>query len=69
MYDVTFFTPQRMSELWEMVGGLLKFASPSVLIFVALTCVGMFLMIVINAVKKAANHDKENEDFDIKYFD
>lgn len=68
MYDITFFTKERMDEFWEMVTALLKFASPSVLIYVAIVSVGILLTTVVVAFKKATRDD-DNEDFDIKYYD
>lgn len=69
MYDHTFFTSQRLAEFWEMVEGLLKLASPSVLIFVAISAVGMLLLLVIRAFKKGANSQDDDKDYDIKYYD
>lgn len=69
MYDITFFTPERLREFWEMVAGLLKFASPSVLIAVAIIGVGMLLTIVITTFKKGTKANDEDGDFDIHYYD
>lgn len=68
-YEHEFFTSANLNELWRMVIGLLKFASPSILILVAIMCVGFLLTIAIVAFKKASNNDDENEDYDIKYYD
>lgn len=69
MYEHDFFTKARLKEFWDMVGGLLKFAAPSVLIFVAITAVGMLLIIAIKAFKKGADSEERDKDFDIKYYD
>lgn len=69
-YEHTFFTSARLKEFWQMVEGLLKFAAPSVLIFVAISAVGLLLVLVIKSFKKGANsEDDENKDYDIKYYD
>lgn len=67
MYDVKFFTSARMNEFWDMVSGLLKFSSPSVLIFVGIMAVGMVLTIVIRAIK--TNENDDDKDYDIHYYD
>lgn len=70
MYEHTFFTTARLKEFWDIVAGLLKFASPSVLIFVAITAVGMILIAAIRAFKKGADsEDEDDKDYDIKYYD
>lgn len=68
-YNIEFFTPARLREFWSMIEGLLKFASPSVLIFVAIMAVGMVLTIAIKAFKKGAETNDQDKDFDIKYYD
>lgn len=67
MYEIEFFNNERMAEFWEMATGLIKFAAPGVLIFVAIMCVGLLLNIVIDAVKQGSK-DKDDDDFDIKYY-
>lgn len=69
MYDVTFWDSARLKEFWGIVESLLKFASPSVLIAVAIIAVGMVMTLVIYAFKKGANQDNRDDDFDIKYYD
>lgn len=68
-YEITFFTDARLSEFWDIVAGLLKFASPSVLIFVAITAVGMLLTLAIKAFQKGADSEDDDKDYDIKYYD
>lgn len=69
-YEHTFFTPARLKEFWQMVEALLKFASPAVLIFVALSAVGLLLVLVIKSFKKGADsEDEDDKDYDIKYYD
>lgn len=69
MYDVTFFTPERYSELWAMLEGLLKLASPSVLIVVAIFMVGMVLLWIIRIFKTGSDKEDSDDDFDIHYYD
>lgn len=68
MYDHTFFTPARLREFWDMVAGLVKLASPMVLISVAMTCVGLILVLAIRAFRKGSESD-DDRDYDIKYYD
>lgn len=70
MYEHTFFTRARLNEFWDMVTGLVKLASPGVLISVAITCVGMILVLAITAFKKGADAEEDKDrDYDIKYYD
>lgn len=69
MYDVEFWNTSRMHEFWDMVSGLLTFASPSVLIAISVLAAGMFLMIVIKAMKQSADDDRDDEEYEIKYYD
>ena len=68
-YEHSFFDKARLAEFWDIVAGLLKLASPSVLIFVAIACVGMILTAAIVAFRKGADDDDHDEDYDIKYYD
>lgn len=68
MYDIEFWNSVRLTEFWDMVGGLLKFVSPGVLITVAIIGVGMLLTIVINAFKQGAEDD-DDKDYEIKHYD
>lgn len=62
-----FFTNARLTELWQMVEALLKLASPSLLIFVAIALVGMLIMIVIKTFKKSDDDDNDDE-YEIKHY-
>ena len=69
MPQITFFTDARMTELWGYVKMLLTFASPSVLMAVAIIAVGMVLTIVISAWKNAASKKEEqDDDYEIKHY-
>ena len=50
---MTFFTADRMDEMWGFVFDLLKMASPAVLIAVAIISVGILLTIIVNTFKKS----------------
>lgn len=69
MYEHNFFTARRLGEFWDMVFGLVKLASPGVMISVAIACVGLLITIVVQAVRKGAKDEDEDRDFDIKYYD
>lgn len=69
-YTHTFFTQARLKEFWDMVFGLVKLASPGVLISVAIACVGLILVLAVKAFKKGADsEDDHDRDYDIKYYD
>jgi len=68
VYEIDFWNNARLSEFWDMVTSVLKFASPGVLIMVAVAMVGLLFSIVIGAVKQASNKNKDDDDFDIKYY-
>lgn len=69
IYEHEFFTSARLKEFWSMIEGLLSFAAPSVLIFVAISAVGMVVTLIIKAFRKGANSDDDDKDYDIKYYD
>ena len=70
MYEHTFFTQARLREFWDMVAGLVKLASPMVLISVAMTCVGLILVLAIRAFRKGSEPEyNDDRDYDIKYYD
>lgn len=68
-YEHEFFTFSRYREFWDMVAGLVKLASPMVLISIAMTCVGLVLVLAIRAFRKGAGDDRDDRDYDIKYYD
>lgn len=68
-YEIEFFTSARLSEFWDMIAGLLKFASIPVLIFVAISGVGLLITAIIFAFKKGADPEETDRDYDIKYYD
>lgn len=68
MYDIKFFTPEKMNEFWTMVSGLLKFVSTPIMISVGIIIASMLLTIVVKSFKKAEDDDDDDRDFDIKYY-
>lgn len=70
MYEHTFFTPARLAELWEMFAGIVKLASPAVIISVAFSMVGLLFVLIVVMVRKAVNPDKDDDDrdYDIKHY-
>lgn len=64
--EITFFTPERMNQLWGFVEMLLKTVQPMIMIVFAIVAVGLLLGIVINAWKRSSK-DLEHEDDDYEY--
>lgn len=72
MYEADFWTSSRLSELWDIVGVLLKFVAPGLMIVVAIIGVGMLLKYIIDAFKQGADDERRNqdeEDYEVKYYD
>lgn len=65
--NIVFFTPERMSELWDMVGKLLSMASPMVMLAAAIVAVGLLIGVVIHSFRQAAVTKKEDDDDDNGY--
>lgn len=59
---ITFATPENMNIFWGFVKTLLGFASPWVMLAVAIISVGLLLVIVVAAFKQAAKKDDNDED-------
>lgn len=71
MPEFNFFTKERMDEFWGYVATLLKMASPSAMIVIAVIAVGMVLTIAIAAFKKATKEnddDNENDDYEVRHY-
>jgi hypothetical protein len=65
--EITFFNAENMALFWEYSRMLLKGASPGVLIAFALVAVGWLLNIIIQAFRKSARDDDE-DDIEIKHY-
>ena len=68
MFDIQFFTTERLNELWLMVFSLVKFAAPGFLIVLAFTFVGLLLKIIVSTFKQASKDDDDDDDFEYKYY-
>lgn len=69
MLNITFATPGNMNTFWGFVRTLLSFASPWVMIAVAIMAVGLLLVIVINSFKNAAKDDSEDkDDYEVRHY-
>lgn len=69
MYEHTFYTPERLEELFEMFTSLVKLASPGFLIWVAITMAGLLLTFIVHAFRKGADQDDDDDrDYDIKHY-
>lgn len=64
--NITFATPENMNIFWGHVKTLLGFASPWVMMGVAIIAVGLVLVIVIGAFKQAAKKDNDDDDGEIE---
>lgn len=68
MFDIQFFTAERMEEFWSMVFSLVKFAAPGFLISLAFFFVGLLLKIVVSVFRQASDKDDDDDDFEYKYY-
>lgn len=66
--NITFATTENMTTFWGFVRTLLGFASPWVMIAVAIMGVGLLLGIVINSFKKASKDADHEDDIEIKHY-
>lgn len=67
--NIVFYTPERMAELWKNVESLLSMVSPGVMIWVAITAVGMLLIIIINAFRQAtAPKEEDDDDVEVRHY-
>lgn len=66
---ITFFTAERMEQLWGYTWMLLSMANPAVMLVIALLAVGMLLAIVIDAFKKSAKEkDDDDDDYEVRHY-
>lgn len=63
MYEIDFFDAELQSEFWAMLGGLLRFISPFIMITVAIILAGWLISIVIKTIRKAINRDKDDASY------
>lgn len=66
--NISFATDGNMTVFWGFVRTLLSFASPWVMIAVAILAVGMLLAIVVQAFKKASKEDDPDDDIEIRHY-
>lgn len=59
--NITFATPENMNTFWGFVKTLLGFASPWVMIAVAIAAVGLLLLVIVTSFRKAAKDEDEDE--------
>lgn len=70
MNNITFATPANMNIFWGNIKTLLGFASPWIMIAVAILAVGMLLAIVVKAFRDAAKDDdpEKQDDYEMKHY-
>lgn len=66
--QIEFFTPARISEMWEMLEMLMRMVSPGVMISFAITAVGLVLVIIINAFKQAAAKKDDDDEIEVRHY-
>lgn len=63
MYEVSFLSSKNYAEFWQMLGGLLRFISPFLMIGVALIIAGWLFSMIIISFRKALGREKDNEGY------
>ncbi|MBG9693045.1 hypothetical protein ABD91_20005 [Lysinibacillus sphaericus] len=68
----TFFDTKNLNTLWDFVAVLLKYVAPGVMIFVAITAVGLIIKLVIKTWRKGDEDDddrrKKDDEYETKYY-
>lgn len=64
---MTFYTDERLAQLWDFVRQLLQMTSPGVMIWFAIVAVGLLLTIVVNAWRKSSS-DRDEDDIEIRHY-
>lgn len=67
--QIEFFNESNMLLFWGYLGMFLKVVSPALLISIALSAVGLLLLVIVRAVKKAYfDEPEDDEDYDIRHY-
>lgn len=68
MYDIKFLTDTNYAEFGKMLGGLLRFISPFLMIGVSIILAGWLISLIIATIRKAVGRDNEEyqRDTDVK---
>lgn len=67
--NITFATKENMNMFWGFTRALLSFASPFLMIAVAIVAVGMVITIIVVAFKKAGKeNDDDKDEYEIKHY-
>jgi hypothetical protein len=65
----TFFTAERLDEFWGYVKWFMAFNMPIFMVCMAALVAGLVLDMIIDTVQTAKDeHDKNDDDIDIKYY-
>jgi hypothetical protein len=68
MERIDFYTPERMTEFWGYVQGLLETTSPGVMLWFSVVAVGMVLGIIVKAWKQGSKENNDDDDYDIHHY-
>lgn len=68
MYDVKFLNDNMLNEFWAMLGGLLRFVSPFIMIGVAIILAGWLILIIVKTVRKAVGRENDGYQRDDEAF-
>lgn len=65
---IDFWSNSRLGEFWDMVKLLLTGVSPGIMISVAVSAVGMLIIIVINAWKSSSKENNDERDYEYREY-
>lgn len=68
MLKMDFFTADNMNIFWGYVKSLLQAVSPGVMLWTALSAVGLLIPIIIKTFKKTDEDEDKDKDFDYKEY-
>jgi len=63
----SFFTSERIDELWANVKWLLFFIAPGIMIVIALYAVGFLVSTIIKSIR-AADDDDDEDDYEVREY-
>lgn len=65
---MTFFTPERMTEFWDLLKIVLKVVVPVIMMSFALSILGLMIDMVMRIFKKDKNNNNDDDDIDVMYY-
>ncbi|MCK6259391.1 hypothetical protein LCY76_22730 [Fictibacillus sp. KIGAM418] len=68
MKQIDFYTSDNMAQFWDFTKGLLQTTAPGIMLWFAVTAVGIVLTIIVKAFRQSSKEDDEDDEIEVRHY-